>query len=117
MELTKDAAIELSASLWLKVVETGKTKEEILYEWGFDPMMHNCPCCEYVSNKFPRIETGSPDFYCRRYCPLKSLWPFGCVSNGALYSRYIQALGSYVPKALEIARDIAQRAAKVAKLV
>ena len=116
MRLTRDAAIELSASLWREVAETGKTKEEILYDWQFDPMLHDCPCCEYVRQKYPRLCVGYPELRCRKICPLRSLWPTGCITEGELYMNYLRA-ENYPERATSIANEIATRAAKLAKLI
>ena len=116
MRLTRDAAIELSASLWNEVAETGKTKEEILYDWQFDPMLHDCPCCEYVSQEYPRLYVGYPELRCRKVCPLRSLWPTGCITEGELYLNYV--ILEHDPEAqLKVANEIATKAAKLAKLI
>lgn len=116
MDLTKDATIELSASLWNEVAETGKTKEEILYDWQFDPMLYYCPCCEYVRQKYPKLDVGYPGLQCLKVCPLRSLWPTGCITEGELYLNYVRL--EHDPKAqLEVANEIAAKAAKLAKLI
>ncbi|HUW44843.1 MAG TPA: hypothetical protein VMW50_03515 [Dehalococcoidia bacterium] len=116
MNLTRDAAIELSASLWREVAETGKLKSRILYEWYFDPMLHDCPCCEYVSQEYPRMYVGYPELQCQKVCPLCSLWPSGCAREGELYMQYVRL--EHDPEAqLKVANEIATRAAKLAKLI
>lgn len=116
MRLTRDAAIELSTSVWNEVAETGKIMEEILTEYGFDSMLHDCPCCEYVSQEYPNLLVGYPGVQCLKVCPLRSLWPTGCMTDGELYMNYVRL--EHDPEAqLEVANEIATKAAKLAKLI
>lgn len=74
------------------------------------PDLHDCPCCEFVSNI--NSATGIKLAYCRK-CLLRSLWPSGCMHKDSAYRTWVDMPGTSrgVQAAWEIA-DTAQRLIK-----
>jgi len=86
--LSKRAALRMTASLWRWLSLNTSQGKESWPGWTSDNLcVSACPCCEYVKQRtghnptcagFSRRDNAFTD---REKCPLKTLWPEGCVDG------------------------------------
>ena len=81
MKLTLRKALEICIALW-RWLEQNPNAEK--FDWpGWEKnggdipnMQSNCSCCEYTTQQIGRTPNCIP------VCPLKSIWPAGCINVG-----------------------------------
>jgi hypothetical protein len=89
--LSKRAALELCRDLWQWLSENpGSTKSMAPFPEIYR-MQSMCPCCEYDSRTQRHLGTNTNPCH---YCPLKKLWPKGCLKENSPYKVWCR---DYVP--------------------
>lgn len=93
--MSEKDALQETKSLWIEM------RDNNCKSWAdkkrfLDQYYHSdCPCCEYVKQNHPDVkEWGYYDNDCIQYCPLKSLWPKGCVFKDSVYYPFTNSEGN-----------------------
>jgi len=108
-KLTKKQALFLCWQLWEWLAETGCAVKDDWPHWEWNKgkvkgMFNACPCCEY------QRQQGKEGISCRSDCPLKTLWPKGCLHRLSPYAKWDHTLSTQSRK--NHARAIADVAKK-----
>lgn len=108
--MTEFEALKKTTMIWYYLAthpECG-LKENAYTALGLTSDVNHCPCCQYTSYSTP----SGIAIDCKK-CPLKKLWPYGCMKHDTSYYRWLNTQGTRA--GTQAANEIAITADRVIK--
>jgi hypothetical protein len=93
-KLTVKTALKATEALWSELAESGNNHKPKTR------FINDCPCCQYVLEQTNQVPLCAEKGLCRSskifethraLCPLRSLWPDGCLTAGSPYLKWVMA--------------------------